>query len=459
MSKAAFTFACLDRGAPADERARTLAAFPAGRPRALIHRAPLCLDTQTEILTDNGWVGVDVITPAHRVANWDDGLIFFAEPKEIVRRARQPSERMVCVDGHRSEYDIRVTESHRMVYRGRSTTWGKRGAYELVGRSGIALPANGVAAPLDVDPQRPPALSDTHQRTLTSKLADQGRRSGCARNGSFREARRCLAHRRGLRYPRPSELSLDECRLVGFSLGDCPQLQRGESDPALTQAKAHPAIVAWLDALLDRLDLSSAQQGPADGRAPRALWSLSRATRFGLPARRGVFHLESYMLAIGSRLLWGLDVDQFAAFLEGWSLADGNHRPGTPLPAACSVTSTGHDLLSLVQAIAAARGFQTSLRPHGPDRRQVWRLSFSRCAELWLEGDGVRYDDGWCDEEVWCVRTHSRNIVTRRNGTVVVVGNTEGWDESTVGPNVDRGPGAPRTPDPTAPSSARSRRR
>jgi len=34
----------------------------------------------------------------------------------------------------------------------------------------------------------------------------------------------------------------------------------------------------------------------------------------------------------------------------------------------------------------------------------------------------------YAPENVWCVRTTSKNIITRRNGRVVVMGNTEGWD-------------------------------
>ena len=37
--------------------------------------------------------------------------------------------------------------------------------------------------------------------------------------------------------------------------------------------------------------------------------------------------------------------------------------------------------------------------------------------------------EAFAAEDVWCVRTTSKNIITRRNGTVMVMGNTEGWDE------------------------------
>lgn len=74
-----------------------------------------CLDDQTEILTDTGWVGMDAMTKEHRVANWDNGHVFFAPPKEVIRRKRMPDERMVVLETPRRS--IRVTENHQMLYR------------------------------------------------------------------------------------------------------------------------------------------------------------------------------------------------------------------------------------------------------------------------------------------------------------------------------------------------------
>ncbi len=54
-------------------------------------------------------------------------------------------------------------------------------------------------------------------------------------------------------------------------------------------------------------------------------------------------------------------------------------------------------------------------------------------------GDGSRpkiatlqFEDGWTDERVWCVKTRTKNIITRRGGKVVVMGNCEGWDSPSV---------------------------
>lgn len=75
----------------------------------------VCLDDQTEVLTDAGWVGMNDISSDHQVANWDNGRVFFEQPKEIIRRQRQPSERMVVLES--PSRSIRVTEDHELLYR------------------------------------------------------------------------------------------------------------------------------------------------------------------------------------------------------------------------------------------------------------------------------------------------------------------------------------------------------
>lgn len=43
-------------------------------------------------------------------------------------------------------------------------------------------------------------------------------------------------------------------------------------------------------------------------------------------------------------------------------------------------------------------------------------------------GYTLQVEEGWKDERVWCVTSDSGNIITRRRGSVTVMGNTEGFD-------------------------------
>src|SRR5690606_13449554 len=98
-----------------DERSHTLERFSSGEVQVLVNCMVLCLDEETEILTSSGWVGPDEMTKQHRVANWDQGRVFFTEPREVVVRPRAEWEDMYTLEtSHRS---IRVTGGHRMLYR------------------------------------------------------------------------------------------------------------------------------------------------------------------------------------------------------------------------------------------------------------------------------------------------------------------------------------------------------
>ena len=96
-----------------DERNRRVTDYQKGKLQVLTNCNVLCLDAQTQILTESGWVGVEQMSYAHKIANWDNGQIYFAEPKFIVRRSRCPGERMVICESQTQS--IRVTEDHRML--------------------------------------------------------------------------------------------------------------------------------------------------------------------------------------------------------------------------------------------------------------------------------------------------------------------------------------------------------
>lgn len=109
-----------------------------GRVRVVCNRF-VCLDSQTEILTESGWVGMNEMTMEHQVFNWDEGIIFSFRPLAVMRRRRRLSERMVIVET--PDKSLRVTEDHELLFR---TTphekFTKCAAKELVGKL-VLLPS------------------------------------------------------------------------------------------------------------------------------------------------------------------------------------------------------------------------------------------------------------------------------------------------------------------------------
>lgn len=366
-------------------RRDVVAAFRAGETQVLTNCMALCLDAETEILTDRGWTSHDEMTPQHRVANWDSGRVFFKEPYEIVVRDRGADEDMYVLGTVRRS--IRVTSRHRMLYRtSRTGPYRKAPVDELAGRL-VALPTSGVAEP-EV----------------------------------------------------PVDLSADECMLIGFWLGDgsANHPNRGGVEYTMSQSTAHPHIIGWVDDLLGRLGINCRRHDKSHYPTPHVRWSLPRGTGGKSQKRKGVQRVEAHLAKGGSDLLWNLDEAQFDALLTGLWYADGNHgqaaagRPGSFWVWACSL-----GFLEKIQAIASVRGWTCSLRedrePGNERQRQLYRLSFHQRPEHRMGGRDPRYriqrDTAlWRPEKVWCVRTETCNIITRRHGSVTVMGNTEGFD-------------------------------
>lgn len=429
----------LDGETPIDERAGILSRLASGETKVVSNCAVLCLDEQTEILTSAGWVGIDAMTEKHRVANWDDGAVTFEEPSEVIRRDRVPGERMVSLQSGR--FDLRVTEGHALLYRTKMDgRFLKAPARDLIDRA-IELPVCGDAAPLDLAVEQPASLSERRRRRLIIQTAHNIRKlEGWPSETSHEEAARRIDRKYGLLRRGPSELSLDECRLIGFWIGDgsVAKLKTGGVEYKIAQSTVYPRIIQWFDGVLSRLGIDVVKRTmPANGTRPNPVvtWSIGRGTGGGTQQREGLFALEPYLKKDGTDLFWGLNSSQFDALIEGYWMADGFHGREAVLPTsrAIVICGIGRPLFDLLQAIASVRGYKASItlgRNHikNPAYKKLWHLSLVRRRHHDVARDRLCIESGWHPERVWCVRTRTKNIITRRNGRVLVMGNCEGWD-------------------------------
>lgn len=405
----------------------------------------LCLDEKTEILTNQGWTGIDAMTMDHLVANWDSGSVFFKQPRAIVRRLLEEGERMVSVKCR--EFDIRVTDNHRMLYRTWRTATAKyklKRARYLIGRS-FQIPCCGTLdAPVPWDPLIEQEVAPTKRGRLISALAYSLRkRHGYTEEESKKEAGRRVDRKRSLAYTQPNDITLDECRLIGFWLGDgsANHPASGGVEYTLCQSSRYMRIVEWLRGVLQSAGIHfierehPAPKGKKEGSdtRPYYTWSLPRGTGGGRQERSGVYHLEPYLKKIGSRLFWGFTERQFIALLEGLWMADGEHGESASWnPDSMRIAgSAERKCLDLIQAIAACRGYRSTLNPMKTysDRHGLCnRLSLSRKQEIGMSENTLDFEDTWKPERVWCVTTESGCIITRRGGKVIVTGNSEGVD-------------------------------
>jgi len=413
------------------DREALIFGFRSGRIRCVVNVGVLCLDEATEILTDSGWVGKDAMTYEHNVAAWkDDGTIEFSPAKFIVRRSRKTDERMVFAKGMAK--DFRVTSNHRMIIEhGRSKSWRVVSAEETVGRS-ITIPISGQAQPRQISISHK-AISPKKRRRREIALAYSYRKRGMEYDQSNSEAARTVSRNLSFVPKAPHELTLDECRFIGFWIGDGTLSPRCE----FSQSMAYPFIIQWFDALLAKVGFAHSRntRPGAVGQRDVVFWSIARGTGSREQARASGYYLvEPYLDKAGSPLLWGFNAEQFEALLEGFWMADGNHGDGVkPNGRGRFVVGTQKQLYDTLQAIGVCRGFSMTIHPRtrtreNPRHAKQYRLSWRRATRRQFLRERPRFEKVWRPEDVWCVTSSTGYIITRRNGRVAVVGNTTGFD-------------------------------
>ena len=416
------------------ERRETLADFQDGKFQFLTNVGIACLDSETEILTDSGWVGYAKVTTEHRIANWQaGGRMFFAPPRGIEIRKRKPGERMVSLETPR--LSMRVTEDHRVLYR----TWMQGDflearARDIVGKA-CALPICGIAEPANMTiPDDGPQVQ-SRGRAIVAISHGLRKRHRLSVVESKAEAARRYDERRLLRYTQPSELTEADCQFIGFWLGDgsTTHLRHGGIEHTLRNDENLREANAWIDELCRRVGVDFVKhKKPATWQ-----WSIGRGTGFGPQQRRGLYRLEPYLVKSGAPFLWALNRQQYAWLIEGFWMADGEHRQSAEPRRITSagrvrIYNTNTALMDQLQGIGVARGFRCSLKTKsngGPPNQPLHTLAVSDRSQHHMTKYRPQFDeDGWKDEVVWCVKSDTSWIVARRHGSVFVTGNTEGWD-------------------------------
>ncbi len=133
-------------------------------------------------------------------------------------------------------------------------------------------------------------------------------------------------------------------------------------------------------------------------------------------------------------------------------MADGSHLNGIIPPKNIIISGVIKPLFDLLQAIACVRGYRASIRPQKTSDatriglakmhncevkpasfyKQMLHLSLTKKRHHIMTKYRLQFEEGWKPEIVWCVTTSSGNIITRRNGTVTVMGNSKGYDTPSI---------------------------
>ena len=433
--------AWLSGDTPTAQREALIADWRAGYITVIANCMIFCLDSETEILTDRGFVRHEEMTMQHKVANWcPDGTIYFKEPEDIVKRELYDFEKMAVVNT--GKVDIRVTDTHRMIYKvGRGLKWEKTAARKLAERC-FTFPVCGNAEPVVFDDlHRKRWLATSRARFVSTNSYNYRVRNGLSYPESIIEAERLYDIKSGLVSKLPHELTIDECHFIGFWIGDgsINHLMRGGVEYTASQSAIYPEIINWFDSVIEKIGIDCIKRKKSAPKHQKTqndwlCWSFPRGTGGRNQDRNGVFFIEPYLDKNGSYLLNGLNREQILALIHGLWMADGDHT----IHQRRVIANTNKGLLDLLQSILVCRGSSATVNNITPPGykdhwKPIYLMTFDpnkaiREVSSTDPEKRMRLEEPIEGERVWCVKTESRNLVTRRNGRICVMGNTEGFD-------------------------------
>lgn len=425
---------CVTGKTPKKERERILSEFKEGKLRAITNANVLCLDEETEILTSDGFVGIDDMSPEHLIAAWkEDGSIEFTHPKTIVRRYRKQDEKMVSFNGGMAA-PIRVTANHRMVIRCglKRRSIKVVSAESLIGKR-VTIPAFGKSMPWKIKcPQR--KFNSNFSRQVIA-LSYVYRKKGIEIKQARVMAEEYVKKIRSMKYKNPDELTLDECRFIGFWLGDGT---KSGGRYSISQSEVYPEIILWAETIFNNIGLHYTKHHyPQRGNMnmPAVRWCFSRGTGGdGQEIEGGIYPYEPYLEKDGTDLLFGFTKEQVEALLEGLWKADGLHYPKNQKN--LFITSVWKSFLDTLQAVCSMRGISAVISkqsvPRKNNHRQQYRFSWGGRQSWSYVASSSMLETEFKQERVWCVTSSTSFLICRRRGHVFVTGNTTGFDHPDI---------------------------
>jgi len=357
-----------------------------------------CLDAATEILTDQGWRGIDdALSPDERAAGFDlsSGGVEWTPILGRIERALSPDERMYRLTS--AGLDVRVTDQHRMVHRRRlgkervRSDWMVDTAERLAGGPAYEIPVAGI--------QKAPGvpLSDDEIRFVGWFLTD----------GTINKANNAVTISQAEHQPQRADLEacLHACRFK-YSV----HIARAGSSYKRTSPLYRYAI---------------SKGKPRDGSmSPRCGWCDTEL--------RGWGDLEPYIDKNLAPALEDLDHRQIGILLEAIHLGDGAKQRGQSWMRRSWHISTGNLVFAeRLQSLCVRRGFRCNLAVQRYNRNPLYILHIKPGTVRGVAGGAeanpkkLTEDAARPGERLWCIETGTRTIITRRNGKVAILGNCQ----------------------------------
>jgi superfamily II DNA or RNA helicase len=357
-----------------------------------------CLDSETEVLTNRGWVGRQDIRYDDMVAAVDvvDMSAHWCGVEGIVDREIDQSERMFSIKS--PHLDIRVTGGHDMIVKGISGTcikWHKQIAADVACRKGM------FRVPISAELQIPDAdISDNDLRVIGWFLSDgvvNKRTNALMISQASHKKSHCNSIRSVL-------------RSANFRVGECTIRRTGDL------AKYEPLL------------MFSVSHGNPRKVVDRHMTGWARLEKWFDKSLPGIYDT--------------LSARQLGVMLETLNLGDGvnNHKGCRWNRQTMTITCGDNKVMAeRLQALLVVRGFKCNLATqHYPGRNRWYILHIKKSSTATIAGIGVS-DGNIGDktyvrsrfssvehtpgERVWCVTNRLGTLITRRNGKVSILGN------------------------------------
>lgn len=347
-----------------------------------------CLSEDTEVLTDRGWENWKTLCcdpQSVKAAGYDlvTGVVRWTDISGVYRRPLGEGERMFSLESHQTA--VRVTESHRMLFRpvGSTAPFSLIPAAELAARGAeYEIPVAG----LQDAPGVP--LTDSELEFIGWLMTD----------GSVNKTTLQAIIRQSASQPWIGRLE-ETIRNCGFKYTRRDYVRQ-------TQFSDHAPTVEF-----------TISAGKPRGRDKHlAGWG----------------RLAPYFDKNFSVLLEDVTADQLAVLLEAMHLGDGTKFANEPWTRQSYHIATARKRLAdRLQSLCVRRGFRCSLAEKKYNARPLYMLHIKRAQTRHVGGAGytdrpvLRECERTAGETVWCVTTGTSTIVTRRNGKVVLMGQTQ----------------------------------
>ncbi len=414
--------------------AKILSQFKAGKIRCVVNVGVLtCLSEETEVLTKRGWLKKDEVTLTDLVAQYEDGKITFSNPTH--KHEHQHYGEMVSV--HSKYVTFNVTSDHDMLVKtGPGLKFKKKKAGMIVGKK-CFIPVSGFCEPEKIEVQQEPL---PRMGRFMAQNTYNYRKGGLSAGDANAQALEQWDIKVKLKYKNPDELSLAECRLIGFWLGDgtVSNATGGGKRYSLCQSKQHKSMLLWIEHLLEECNVNyTATDYPGSvatilGRKcvvfGNRRYTLSIGTGGHAQSVNGIYSLLPYLKKEGTDFFRGLNRDQYFALMEGLFKADGWHGDNKEYSGG-KIVGEYNCLFDLLQSIGVCRGYRVTVKPvkmRKYNKKQLYNISLCDKTQHQLTNSRPKATPA-NGNTVWCLTMDKGTLVTRNNGTVTIMGNT-GFD-------------------------------